>query len=274
MNRLPLDRRVSIISALVDGCSIRTTCRLTGRAKGTVIKLLCDVGRACAQYQDWKLRKLPCRRLQCDEIWSFCGMKQANAPAQREGEYGVGDVWTWTALCAETKLIVAWLVGLRDADFAQAFMRDVASRLTNRIQLTTDGLRVYLEAVRAGFGGEIDYAQLLKVYGRPEGEEKRYSPPECIGCDERHISGNPDPLHISTSYVERQNLTIRMRMRRFTRLTNAFSKKIENHEAAVALHFMHYNYARIHQTLRSTPAMRAGLTDRLWTIEDIVRLAE
>jgi IS1 family transposase len=247
---------------------------MTGASKNTIVKLLCDVGRACAEYQDRVLRNLTCRLIQCDEIWCFCGMKQRNVPEERRGEYGIGDVWTWTALCAETKLVPSWLVGLRDARYAEAFMCDLAARLTNRVQLTSDGHRAYLSAVEAAFGGEIDYAMLVKMYGRPQGEESRYSPPECVGAEKRPINGDPDELHISTSYVERQNLTIRMKMRRFTRLTNGFSKKIDNLEHAVALHFMHYNFVRIHQSLRVAPAMRAGVSDHLWTIEEVVRLAE
>jgi IS1 family transposase len=274
MNKLPIERRCQVISALVEGNSIRSTVRMTGVAKNTIIGLLCDVGKACEEYQDGVMRNLPCRRLQLDEIWSFCGMKQKNVPEHRQGEFGIGDVWTWMAICAETKLVPCWLVGLRDGDHAKHFVADLAARLANRVQLTTDGLRAYLEAVKGAFGGAIDYAVLIKLFGHPQGEETRYSPPECIGCEERIVSGNPDPLFISTSYVERQNLTMRMRMRRFTRLTNAFSKKIENLEHAVALHFMHYNFVRIHQTLRVTPAMKAKVADHLWTIEEVVRLAD
>ncbi|MFL5340058.1 MAG: IS1 family transposase [Gemmataceae bacterium] len=274
MNKLPLERRVQVVNALIEGCSIRSTVRLTGVAKNTVIKLLVGVGTACREYQNRVMRNLPCTRLECDEIWSFCAMKKKNVPAEREGEFGIGDVWTWTAIDAETKLIPTWLVGLRNAEDAQTFVCDLAARLANRVQLTTDGLRVYIEAVEAAFGGAVDYAILHKIYGLPTGDESRYSPPQCIGCEKHGIVGQPDPELISTSYVERQNLTMRMKMRRFTRLTNAFSKKVENHAHAVALHFMHYNFARVHQTLRSTPAMRARVTDHLWSIEEIVQMTE
>jgi IS1 family transposase len=277
MNRLSLAKRCTVVAALVEGNSVRSTCRLTGVAKGTVLRLLADVGRACSAYQDWKLRDLPCKRLQCDEIWSFCHAKEKNVPAEKKGEFGYGDVWTWTAICAETKLVPCWLVGLREAEDAKQFIVDLSRRLTQRIQPTTDGYRCYLEAVESGFGGEIDYAMLVKLYGS-EGSRKdpetRYSPGKCNGTKTHVIAGNPDPEHISTSYVERQNLTMRMGMRRFTRLTNAFSKKLANLEHAVALHFMHYNFARRHQTLRVTPAMAAGVTSELWNIERIVRLAD
>lgn len=274
MNRLPLDRRVAVIHALLEGCSIRAAVRLTGVAKNTITKLLAEVGTACAEYQDRTLRNLSCRRIQCDEIWSFCGMKQRNIPAERAGEAGIGDVWTWVAVDADTKLVPSWLIGDRDTDFAVSFIRDLAGRLAHRVQLTTDGHRPYLEAVEQGFGGEIDYAMLIKMYGQPATPETRYSPPECIGCRKTPITGEPDRDFISTSFIERQNLTMRMQMRRFTRLTNAFSKKLANHAHAVALHYMHYNFARIHQTLRRTPAMVAGVDRRLWSVEDIVRLAD
>lgn len=271
MNKLPLAKRCQIIAALVEGSSLRSTARMVGVSLNTVTKLLVDVGHACAAYQHVALRDLPCRRLQVDEIWSFCGMKQRNIPEGREGEIGIGDVWTFTAIDAETKLVPCWLVGLRDADHAIHFVTDLASRLSNRVQLTTDGHRMYLSAVEEAFGGAVDYAMLVKIYGRPPADESRYSPAECIGCEQHRIEGNPDPDHISTSFVERQNLTMRMRMRRFTRLTNAFSKKLANHEAAIALHFMHYNFVRRHLTLRMPPALKAGVTDHLWTIEEVVR---
>lgn len=247
---------------------------MVGVSINTVTKLLVDVGHACARYQHDVMRNLPCQRFELDEIWSFCSMKEKNIPEERKDEWGIGDVWTWVAIDAETKLVPCFLVGLRDAEHATHFVKDLADRLTNRVQLTTDGLRVYLTAVEAAFAGNVDYAMLIKVYGRPQGEETRYSPPQCIGCEERIISGSPDEELISTSYIERQNLTMRMRMRRFTRLTNAFSKKIENLEHAIALHFMHYNFVRRHQTLRMPPALKAGVTDHLWTIEEIVSLAE
>ncbi|MDZ4684846.1 MAG: IS1 family transposase [Planctomycetaceae bacterium] len=275
MNQLTTERRVQIVSALVEGCSIRSIVRMTGASKNTVTKLLVDLGAACSAYQNDAMRNLTCQRVQVDEIWSFVGSKAKNVPADKIGQYG--DIWTWTAICADTKLVPCWLVGERDAEYAGAFIADLASRLSNRIQLTSDGLKCYLKAVDDAFGGNIDYSMLIKTYGGASAPDStttasRYSPPECTGCKKDWISGNPDEKHVSTSYVERQNLTMRMKMRRFTRLTNAFSKKIENHEAAVALHFMHYNFARIHQTLRSTPAMKAGVADHLWSIEEIVGL--
>jgi IS1 family transposase len=274
MNRLSTEDRVRVISALVEGVGINATCRMTGVAKNTVLKLLADVGKACDEYQDKALRNLTCRRIQCDEIWSFCYAKQKNVSPEKEGILGYGDVWTWTAIDADTKLIPTWLVGLRTADDATGFVRDLASRLANKVQLTTDGLKVYLEAVEGAFGGDIDYAQLIKLYEGERAGEARYSPAKCTGIRTNVVSGEPEARHISTSYVERQNLSMRMGMRRFTRLTNAFSKKLENHEHAVALYFMHYNFAKIHTTLRVTPAMEAGVTDRLWEIEDIVGLID
>ena len=233
MNRLPIERRVQVVNALIEGSSVRSTVRLTGVARGTILKLLAEVGAACAKSQHETLRSLACRRIQCDEIWSFCGAKQKNIPDNRQGEAGIGDVRVWVAIDADTKLVPSWLVGGRDGAFATAFIRDLASRLAHRVQLTTDGHRPYLDAVEAGFGGEIDYAMLVKMYGHSgDAPDTRYSPAECVGCDKRGVSGTPDPNHVSTSYVERQNLT--MRMRRFTRLTNAFSKKLANHEHAVA----------------------------------------
>jgi IS1 family transposase len=275
MNKLPLYRRVQVISALVEGCSIRSTVRMTGVAKNTIVKLLVDVGRACAAFHDRTVRNVHSKRIQADEIWSFIGCKQKNIPVDANDGLYRGDVWTWTALDADSKLIVSWLIGGRDAGFADMFMKDVSHRLANRVQMTTDGLKVYLTAVADNFGTNIDYAMLVKIYG-PTGtaEARRYSPPECIGCETKRVCGTPDEDHISTSFAERQNLTMRMKMRRFTRLTNGFSKKFENHEHAVALNFMHYNFARIHQTLRSTPAMKAGITDHLWSIEEIVGLAD
>lgn len=271
MNKLSPAKRARIVSSLVEGNSIRATCRMTDTAKGTVIKLLVDLGRACEEYERQVLVNLPSKRVQCDEIWSFVGCKAKNAPAAPERF--CGDVWTWTALDADSKLIVAWLVGGRDAAFAEAFMTDVASRLADRVQLTTDGHRAYLTAVAGAFGSEIDFAQLVKLYGpSPDEDSRRYSPAGYVGAQTTVISGSPDPAHISTSYVERQNLTMRMSMRRFTRLTNGFSKKVENHQAAVALHFMHYNFCRIHQTLRVTPAMAAGIAHRVWEISDLVAL--
>jgi IS1 family transposase len=276
MNKLSIERRTQVISALVEGNSIRATCRMTDTAKGTVIRLLKDVGIACTKYQDEHIRNLPCKHIQCDEIWSFCYAKQKNVPEDKQGQFGYGDVWTWTAIDADTKLVPSWLVGLRDAGYAYAFMSDLKSKLANRVQLTTDGHKVYLWAIEDTFGSQVDYAMLVKMYGVELEKEVRYSPAKCIATEKQIIQGNPDQKLISTSYVERQNLTMRMSMRRFTRLTNAFSKKIENLEHAVALHFMYYNFARLHKTLANpyprTPAMAAGISDHIWTIEEIIKL--
>jgi len=272
MNILTKEKRVQVISALVEGNSIRATVRMTGVAKNTIVKLLIEIGKACTEYQNPALKNLPCKRLRCDEIWSFCYAKEKNVPLSKKGQFGFGDVWTWTAICADTKLIPSWMIGTRGAGTAYEFMQDLAGRLAHRVQLTTDGQRVYLDAIETAFGANIDYAMLVKLYGHDAESETRYSPAECIGCRSVVISGNPNPKHISTSYAERQNLTMRMSMRRFTRLTNAFSKKVENHAAAVALHFMHYNFCRIHQTLRVTPAMEAKVADHVWTIEELVGL--
>ncbi len=248
---------------------------MTNASKNTIVKLLADAGSACLDYQDRSLRNLPSKRVQADEIWSFVYSKQKNVPEEKRGQFGYGDVWTWTALDADSKLIVCWHVGTRDADATYEFMTDVASRLSNRVQLTTDGHAAYLSAVDAAFsrGPGVDYAQLVKIYGTSPEAQRRYSPPICLGAQKSEIRGTPDPEHISTSYVERQNLSMRMGMRRFTRLTNAFSKKLENHMHALSIYFMHYNFVRIHQTLRVTPAMEAGVTDRLWSLEDIVGIA-
>ena len=274
MNRLDIKKRVQVISALVEGNSIRATCRMTDVAKGTVIKLLADVGLACAKYQDEHLRNLTCKRIQCDEIWAFCYAKDKNVPDHLQERFGYGSVWTWLALCPDTKLIPSWLVGRRNAQYASKFMDDLASRLTHRVQLTTDGFKPYLEAVEGAFGANIDYSMLVKLYNNPPtGEQTRYSPSDCCGTRKSRITGKPDPKHVSTSYVERQNLTMRMNMRRFTRLTNGFSKKVKNLEHAVALHFMNYNFCRIHQSLRVTPAMEAGVTDHVWDLGDIINLA-
>lgn len=273
MNRLSLEKRTQIITALVEGNSLRATSRIADVAFNTVLKLLPQIGEVCQKYHDEHVKALKSTRVECDEIWSFCYSKQQNVPEGLQGQYGIGDVWTWTALDSDSKLIISYLVGLRSADFANLFMQDVASRLSNRIQLTTDGLKAYLEAVEGAFGADVDFAQLVKMYGSaPEGDH-RYSPPKCNGTKKQGVMGTPNPKYVSTSYVERQNLTMRMMMRRFTRLTNAFSKKIENHEHAVALHFMHYNYCRIHKTLRVTPAQAAGLTTKLWSVEDLAKLS-
>ncbi len=271
MNRLPMAKRVAVVRALVEGNSIRSTVRMTSVSKNTITKLLLELGAACTRYQADTLVNLPCKRLQCDEIWSFVGGKDKNI-SQDQKEKGLGSVWTWTALDADTKLIASWVVGGRDAGTAYEFMQDVASRLRYRVQLTTDGHKPYLNAVEDAFGADIDYATLTKIYGEDSNPEKRYSPAVCLGCKSDVVSGTPDPKHISTSYVERQNLTMRMSMRRFTRLTNAFSKKVENHAAAVALYFMYYNFGRVHQTLRVTPAMEAGVTGHVWSVEEIVNL--
>lgn len=264
MDVLTAERRAQVIAALVEGNSIRSVSRMTGVARNTVMSLLVQIGLACAEYQDKALRNLPCKRVQCDEIWSFCYGKDKNLPEDKKGVFGYGSVWTWTALDADTKLICSWMVGNRDAFAAREFMQDLAARLDNRVQLTTDGNKAYLEAVGEAFRHGIDYAMLIKIYGDDKQGETRYSPAECTGTRTEVITGNPSRKHVSTSYVERQNLTMRVHMRRFTRLTNGFSKKIENHVAAISLHFMYYNFVRIHQTLRVTPAMAAGVTDRVW----------
>jgi len=278
MNRLSLEKRTQVIRALVEGNSIRATCRMTDTAKGTVTRLLASVGAACSKYQDENLRNLPCQQIQCDEIWSFCYAKQKNVPEDKQGRLGYGDVWTWTAIDADTKLVPSWLVGLRDAGYAYEFMNDLKSRLANRVQITTDGHRVYLVAVEDVFGADVDYAMLVKLYGAEPAGEARYSPAKCTGTNSRVITGYPDISKISTSFAERQNLTMRMSMRRFTRLTNAFSKKLENLKYAVALHFMYYNFARPHKTLANpyprTPAMAAGVSNHIWTIEEIVKLTD
>jgi IS1 family transposase len=272
MNKLSTADRVRVISSLVEGCSIRSTVRMTGVAKNTIAKLLVELGAACLEYHDRHVRNLKTKRVQCDEIWAFVYAKAKNVPEEKRGEFGVGDVWTWTAIDSDSKLIVSYMVGSRDAGYAHEFMRDVAGRLANKVQLTTDGLRAYLDAVEDAFGGDIDYAQLVKVYGAERPDNARYSPARIIGVGSEVVCGTPEPRDVSTSHVERQNLTMRMSMRRFTRLTNAFSKKVENHSAMVALHFMHYNFCRIHQTLRVTPAMEAGLADHVWEIEELIKL--
>jgi len=276
MNKLDAKKRPQILSCLVEGNSIRATVRMTGAAKNTVVKLLADVGAACAEYQDKALRNLPCKRVQCDEIWSFVYAKERNVATAKTAPDGAGDAWTWTAICADTKLVINWAVGPRDTGMAYEFMHDLAGRLANRVQLTTDGLKPYLVAVESAFGGGVDYAQLVKIYGpdASKGHDRKYSPEHFCGVRIRTAIGDPDPETISTSFVERNNLTMRMGMRRMTRLTNAFSKKIENHAHAVALHFMYYNFARIHQTLRITPAMEAGISDHVWELEEIAALAD
>jgi IS1 family transposase len=271
MNCLTIQDRTRVVAALVEGNSIRSTSRMTGVARNTITTLLLDLAEVCAGYHDRHVRNLKVRRLQCDEIWNFVGAKAKNATPEKKAE-GWGDTWTWTALDADTKLCVSYLVGGRDFSWANEFMHDCASRIKNRVQITTDGHRAYLEAVESAFGADIDYAQLQKIYGAPNENETRYSPARCIGCDMKVVSGNPDPKHVSTSFVERQNLSMRMSIRRFTRLTNAFSKKVENHAAAVALWFMYYNFCRVHQTLRVTPAMEAGLSGHVWGLEELIEL--
>jgi IS1 family transposase len=272
MNCLDSQTRAQIARCLIEGCSIRATCRMTGAAKGTVIKLLEDLGTACATYHDFHVRNLKVKRLQCDKIWSFVGCKQKNA-TQEQKYYGWGDIWTWIGIDADSKLVVSYLVGGRDAGWAMEFMEDCASRIQGRVQVTTDAHKPYLKAVEGAFGLEVDYAMLHKIYGAPsEEDQRRYSPAKCIGCDMKTVLGFPDPDHVSTSYVERQNLTLRMSQRRFTRLTNAHSKKAENHTHAVAIHYMHYNFCRIHQTLRVTPAMEAGIASTVWTVDDLIAL--
>ena len=272
MNRLPLARRAAILGMLVEGNSVRATRRLADVSINTVTKLLVELGAACAEYHCKNVNKIRVRRLQCDEIWSFVGAKAKHVRPERRSE-GWGDTWTWVALDADTKLCVSYLVGGRDGWWAREFMNDCAARVKGRIQITTDGHRAHLDAVEDAFGADVDYAQLQKIYGASEEPDTRYSPPVCIGCDLKVVSGDPDPKHVSTSYIERQNLTMRMGMRRFTRLTNGFSKKVENHAAMVAIHFLYYNFGRIHKTLRVTPAMSAGLTDHVWSLEEIVLLA-
>jgi IS1 family transposase len=274
MNKLSRDKQARVVSALVEGNSIRATVRMTGVAKNTVVKLLADLGLACAEYQDKVFHNLPCKRIQCDEIWSFCYAKEKNVPKDKRGKFGYGDVWTFTAICADTKLVPSWHIGRRDIGDAITFMKDLAGRLSNRVQLTTDGHKMYLEAVENAFGGDIDFSQLIKIYGQTIEGQKRYSPAQCIGTMKTKISGDPDAEKVSTSYVERQNLTMRMGMRRFTRLTNAFSKKVENLFYAVALHFMYYNFCRVHQTLRVTPAMEAKVTDHAWGTEEVIGLLD
>ena len=270
MNRLSTDRRSQVIGALIEGNSIRSTVRMTGVCKDAVLKLIRDMGAACAAFHDSTVRGVKTQRVQCDEVWSFCYAKAKNVPEGKKAG-GAGDVWTWTAIDADSKLILSYLCGGRDAVWATQFMEDLASRVTTRIQITTDGLKAYAEAVEGAFGMDVDYAMLIKLYGAPSDRpDTRYSPAQCIGIRTGILSGSPDPQHISTSYVERQNLSMRMSIRRFTRLTNAFSKKFENHCHMVAIYFTYYNFCRIHQTLRVTPAMEIGLTDHVWPISELL----
>ena len=274
MNKLTTAKRVAVVAALVEGNSIRSTVRMTDVSKPTILKLLADLGRACAKFQGETITGVRARRVQVDEIWQFVYAKAKNVPEKKRGTFGYGDVWTWIAIDADSKMILTWRIGPRDAATAYDLMHDLARRVKSRIQLTTDGFKVYLEAVESAFNLDIDYAMLSKVYGVDPEAERRYSPPIVLSTTTEVITGDPNPKHISTSYVERQNLTMRMSMRRFTRLTNGFSKKLDNHAASVALHYMHYNFARVHQTLRVTPAMQAGLASHVWSIEEIVSLLD
>lgn len=274
MNKLGTDERVAVIRALVEGCSVRSTSRMTGIDKKAILRLLVSMGRVCRKFHNEAVRGLRTARVQCDEQWAFVGAKQKQV---ERGASGHGDAWLWVGMDADSKLVISWVVGGRDSGAAFDFMHDLAGRLNSRVQLTTDGFAAYLDAVIENFGREVDYGQLVKLYGddpRLKGGEARYSPGQCTGCKPYARLGDPDPKHISTSFIERQNLTTRMSIRRFTRLTNAFSKKIENHEAAVSLHYAYYNFCRVHQTLRVTPAMEAGLADHVWEVAELVELLE
>lgn len=273
MNKLDNAKRSQIVAALVEGCSIRSVVRMTGASKNTIAKLLLELGDACSKYMEENIHNVQSKRIQIDEIWSFVYAKNRNVPQKVAMEQVAGDVWTWIAMDADSKLVVSWMVGGRGVGYARRFLDDVAGRLANRVQLTTDGHKAYLNTVPEAFAWDVDWAMLNKIYANnPKESERRYSPAVCTGAKKEIKIGNPDPKHISTSFVERQNLTMRMSMRRFTRLTNAFSKKIEHHIASLAIHYMHYNYVRIHSTTRVTPAMAAGVTDRLWEIEDMISL--
>ena len=281
MYRLTREQRAQILNMQIEGVSIRATCRLTGRSKGAVTKLIVEAGQACAEAHGALVRDLRCEQVQVDELWAFVGMKQKHVPAERRGEFGVGDVWTFTALDPETKLIPTWLIGRRDAHTARRFLVDLGRRIRGQFQLTSDGASFYREAAEAAFGGQIDYAQLVKLYSAPDGPERVYSPPVCVAARPQRIMGDPDDSHISTSHVERQNLNIRMSKRRFTRLTNAFSKKVYNLSCATAMYVFHHNYVRPHSTLTkqaggqpTTPAMAAGLASKPWTMADVVKLIE
>jgi IS1 family transposase len=278
MNKLPLAKRAHILELLCEGMSMRSIERVVGCSINTVDKLLCEAGEAALAYHDKAVRNVRSQRIQCDEIWSFVHAKQKNAPtSKRAGDPTIGDCWTWTAIDADSKLLVSYQVGGRDAEYALMLMDDLRGRLANRVQLTTDGHRAYLQAVEEAFGADIDYGMLVKLYGQEtsgQGHERKYSPSECVGARKDTITGNPDPKHVSTSYTERANLTMRMSMRRFTRLTNAFSKKLQNHEYMVALYALWYNFVRIHKTLRTSPAMAAGIEKRLWSMEDVVALID
>jgi IS1 family transposase len=270
MNRLSTAERAKVVSALVEGNSLRATARMTGVARMTVEKLLRDLGAACVAYHDAHVRGLKSQRVQCDEIWSFIGAKAKNVTPEQKAQ-GWGDVWTWTAIDPDSKLMISWLIGERDQSAANAFMCDVAARLTNRVQLTTDGWAAYAQAVDVAFGIDVDYGTIKNVYAAP-GAGGRYSPPKMVSAKRGDVTGDPTWRHISSSHVERQNLTMRMHMRRFTRLTNGFSKKVENHAHSITLHFMHYNFCKIHGSLRVTPAMEAGLSNHVWSVEELIEL--
>jgi IS1 family transposase len=275
MNKLSTRERVSVIAALVEGASINSTVRMTGVSKPTILKLIVELGAACWDMHCERVRDLPCERVQCDELWAFCYAKAKNVPEEKRGQIGVGDVWTWTAIDADSKLMISWLIGERTGYAANQFMHDVADRIANRVQLSSDGHHTYLNAVANAFGSdEIDYAQLHKIYGTTHAGAGRYSPPECIGVKTIRCLGNPDPKHISTSFIERSNLTVRMGVRRYTRLTNGFSKKVENHTAMTTIFFTYYNWCRVHATTGKTPAQASGLIDRKWLIEDMIALLD
>lgn len=276
MNKLSREERSQVIDCLIEGCSIRSTVRMTGVAKKTVMRLLSEVGDVCERYQREVFRNLPCKRIQVDELWAFVYCKEKNVTATiADKNPKAGDVWLWVAIDADSKLVSSWMLGDRSGSTAAIFIDDLSRRLASRIQLTSDGHKAYLEAVEGAFGADIDYSMLVKLYSNPPaGNDSRYSPGECCGAHMERITGNPDPKHVSTSYVERQNLSVRMMMRRYTRLTNAFSKKFENHSAAIALNYFAYNFLRIHRTIRCTPAMAAGVTKKLWEVSDLVALWE
>lgn len=274
MNKLTTAKRTQIVKALVEGNSLRSTSRMVGVSINTVTKLLVDLGTACEAFHDASVRNVPAQRVQCDEVWCFCYARRENVPEEYKGVFGYGDLWTWVGQDADSKLVLSWHVGRRDAQTAHPFMHDLASRLSTRVQLTTDGLHAYLEATDSAFGTEIDYARLIKVYGSDPNADKRYTPPVVVETKVQVVSGDPAIEHISTSYIERQNLQMRMSMRRFTRLTNGHSKKVENHMHALAIHYVHYNFARVQRSLGGTPAMAAGLAHRAWSVEDIIGLLD
>ena len=277
MNTLSTEKRAQILSILVEGAGVNACCRITGVSKNAVLRLLAHVGAACAAYQDRVMRNLKCKRIEADEAWSFVGMKQKNVPEELKSTLGFGDVYVWVGIDADNKLIPCWHVGTRGAESAYDFIHDMASRMANRIQLTTDGHKAYLVAIEDAFGNDIDFAQLVKIYGtlgQTKEDHRRYSPADCTGTRKERVTGNPDMRKVSTSYVERSNLTMRMNMRRFTRLTNAFSKKLKNHMHAISLNFMAYNFCKIHSTTRVSPAQAAGVDDHLWSMEEVVMMAD